>query len=132
MRYHGLTIVAACLVLACGSPGAQRVDRSKPPTPTPVASTEGFAASRLSAPPTIDGRTWIEAKPVFGPARVSAPNGQFVLTLEAAKPNEDTGDLAGYRVYFAEGQAAPVETARPSRTMCSSRRTHGGSSPCFS
>jgi hypothetical protein len=95
-------------MVACAGPRAQTVDRSKPPTPTP-ASSGGFVASQLKAPPTIDGRTWIEARPIFGPAKTSAPNGQFTLTLEAAKPNEDTGDLAGYRFYFSEGLKAPVE-----------------------
>jgi len=100
-------LVSASLVLACAAGQTQPIDRSKPPAV--VSSTGGFTSRRLTALPDIDGRNWIAAAKVFGPARVSAPNGRFTLTLEAAKPNEDTGDLAGFRLYFAEGPAAAVE-----------------------
>ena len=100
-------LVSACLVLACAAGQTQPIDRSKPPAV--VSSTGGFTSRRLTALPDIDGRNWIAAAKVFGPARVSAPNGRFTLTLEAAKPNEDTGDLAGFRLYFAEGPAPAVE-----------------------
>jgi hypothetical protein len=107
----GLGVVSACLVLACAAPGARQVDRSTPPTI--VKSAGGFTVSRLSAPPEIDGRTWIDPNIIYGPRKVSAPNGRFTLTLEEAKPNEDTGDLAGLRLYFAEAPAKPVEIGPP-------------------
>ena len=100
-------VVSACLVLACAAREGQPIDRSKPPAA--VRSAGGFTSSRLRALPDIDGRNWIAAEKVFGPATVSAPNGRFTLTLQAAKANEDTGDLAGFRLYFAEGRAPAVE-----------------------
>lgn len=102
----GLPLLSACLALACAA-GAQPVDRSK--SPAVVNSADGFTISRLGTPPKIDGISWIEADKIFGPTTANAPNGQFTLTLEESKPNENTGDLAGFRLYIAEDSETRVE-----------------------
>jgi hypothetical protein len=103
-RAIALVVAFVGIILPAAMHGAQGGNRSKPPAAQ--ASAAGLAIRRLPGPVTVDGRQWVAATPIVGRQTVSAPNGQFTLTLD--EPNAE-GDVVRFRPLFTEDGRAPVQ-----------------------
>ena len=77
--------------------------------PPPLVSSAGqFSAARLSGPPLIDGREWINAdvQTASSPGTVPTPTNAFSLTLTDC--GDHAGDFERCQLLFQRGRAAPV------------------------
>ena len=84
-----------------------RVDRTKPPAS--AEPMDKFTVRRLTAAPSIDGRSWIAISQVSAAGTIAAPNGQFTLTLEEASSVE----VVRFRVAFSERGSGRVQLESP-------------------
>jgi hypothetical protein len=81
-------------------------DVSKPP---PIVKSAGrFTATRLTRPPLIDGREWIEAdvQPTSSPGTVPLSSREF--SLSTTDCGDHGGDFERCQLFFQRGRNAPV------------------------
>ena len=76
--------------------------------PLEAKDAGAFRATRLSQPPTIDGREWIAASVFLGSASTEVRNdfGAFAVIFKPV--DGDTGDFERYALYVQRGRAEPV------------------------
>jgi hypothetical protein len=85
---------------------AQSPDVTRPPAI--LNSAGSFSARRLSQPPIIDGRDWVEAdvKPTYSPGIVPGPTRAFSLSLRSC--GDHGGDFERCELMFQRGRSARV------------------------